>query len=68
MGEALSPGATRVEVTLTPVDGDTDLWLSHSELPSTQAEEHAKGWALFVGERLGAAVANASHQPLATKR
>ncbi len=67
MGEALAPGTTRVEVTLTPVDGDTDLWLRHSELPATHADEHAKGWALFVGERLGEAVANAAHSASAAE-
>jgi uncharacterized protein YndB with AHSA1/START domain len=55
MGEALAPGATVVEVTLTPVGEDTDVVLRHSEVPVRHADEHAKGWALFVGERLTAA-------------
>lgn len=62
MGEALAPGGTEVEVTLTPVDDDTDLLLVHRQLPSTHANEHAKGWALFVGERLGVAVTNSPHR------
>ena len=66
MGEALAPGSTQVEVTLTLVDGDTDLLLTHHELPVAYAEEHAKGWALFVGERLGLAVANQVRAAAAT--
>jgi uncharacterized protein YndB with AHSA1/START domain len=61
MGEALAPGSTQVEVTLTPVNGDTDLVLVHREVPAAHADEHAKGWALFVGERLPMAVAGATH-------
>ena len=57
MGQALAPGTTMVEVTLTPVGEDTDVVLRHSELPASQAEEHAKGWALFLGERLPVAAA-----------
>ena len=52
MGEALAPGSTIVEVTLTPVGRDTELMLRHSEVPAAFSDEHAKGWALFVGERL----------------
>ena len=56
-GQPLAPGSTTVEVTLTP-DGDaTDVVLRHSNMPATHAVDHAKGWALFVGERLPAAVA-----------
>jgi uncharacterized protein YndB with AHSA1/START domain len=57
MGEALAPGGTQVEVTLTPVGADTELVLVHRELPASHADEHAEGWARFVGERLVAAVA-----------
>ncbi len=57
MGDALAPRSTHVEVTLTPVDGDTDLVLVHREVPAVHADEHAKGWALFVGERLPTAAA-----------
>jgi uncharacterized protein YndB with AHSA1/START domain len=59
MGEALAPGSTQVEVTLTPVNGGTDLLLVHRELPAAHADEHAKGWGLYVGERLVLAVADA---------
>ena len=63
MSDALAPGSTEVEVKLTPVNGDTDLLLVHRELPATHADEHAKGWALYVGERLGTAAA-ASSRPV----
>jgi uncharacterized protein YndB with AHSA1/START domain len=59
MGEALAPGTTQVEVTLTPVGTDTDLVLVHRAVPDTHADEHAKGWALFVGERLRLVAAGA---------
>jgi uncharacterized protein YndB with AHSA1/START domain len=56
-GDALAPGTTTVEVTLTP-DGDgTELVLRHSDMPTTHAPDHAYGWQLFVGERLVAAAA-----------
>ncbi len=58
MGDALAPGSTEVEVTLTAVDGDTDVCLVHRELPGTHADMHASGWSLFVGERLGPAIAS----------
>jgi uncharacterized protein YndB with AHSA1/START domain len=51
-GQLLRPCSTRVEVTLTAVGDETDLLLRHSQLPAEHAAEHAKGWALFVGERL----------------
>ena len=56
MGDALAPGSTQVEVTLTAVNGDTDLVVVHRQVPAAHADEHAKGWALFVGERLPMAV------------
>jgi uncharacterized protein YndB with AHSA1/START domain len=52
------PGSTRVEVTLTPDDGDTILTLRHSGLPATHADEHRAGWAHFL-PRLAAAVDDA---------
>ncbi len=56
-GELLAPGSTTVEVTLSRVDGHTELVLRHTHMPSTHAADHAKGWALFVGERLPDAIA-----------
>ena len=49
-GEPLAPGSTTVEITLTPIERDTELTLRHSQMPSTHAEAHATGWALFVGD------------------
>lgn len=63
MGEALAPGTTQVEVTLTAIDADTDLLLVHRELPEPYADEHARGWALFIGERLPVAAAETTRQP-----
>jgi uncharacterized protein YndB with AHSA1/START domain len=57
MRDLVPPGSTQVEVTLT-ADGEyTEVVLRHSLLPIAQAAEHAKGWQLFVGERLAEAVA-----------
>jgi len=44
----LGPGSTRVEVTLVDDDGDTVLTLRHSDLPTSYAELHDKGWAHFL--------------------
>ena len=51
-GEALAPGSTRVEVTLTPDGDETVLVLRHFDMPSSHASDHDKGWTYFVGERL----------------
>lgn len=63
-GQALAPGSTRVEVTLTPDGGETVVQLRHFEMPTTHAGDHEKGWQHFVGECLPAAIATAgSAQP-----
>ncbi|MGW0481363.1 SRPBCC family protein [Nonomuraea sp. NPDC003214] len=55
----LGPGASRVEVTLTP-DGDgTTLTLRHSGLPAPLEEETGGGWAHLL-PRLGEAAATAT--------
>jgi uncharacterized protein YndB with AHSA1/START domain len=47
-GDATPPGASRVEVTLTP-DGDgTLLRLRHSGLVEAAVEGHAQGWDQFL--------------------
>lgn len=56
-GEPLAPGTTRVEVTMTPDNGETVLVLRHFDMPTTQAPEHEKGWTYFLGDRLAAAAA-----------
>ncbi|MEO8697299.1 MAG: SRPBCC domain-containing protein [Acidimicrobiales bacterium] len=53
-GDALDPGSTRVEVTLTPRDTGTLLVLRHYDMPATHAEDHTKGWNHFLGDRLAA--------------
>ncbi len=62
-GGPLAPGSTQVEVTLTPVDGDTELVLVHRDMPATHADDHAAGWALYVGERLRFAASGDAPQP-----
>jgi len=47
-GPQVAPGSTRVEVTLTPDDGDTIMTLRHSGLPGAHAEEHQTGWVQFL--------------------
>lgn len=49
-GEPLAPGSTRVEVTMTPEEGGTLVVLRHSEMPSTHAADHEKGWHHYLGE------------------
>lgn len=56
MGEALAPGSTEVEVILAPMNGGTEVLLVHHEVPAVHADEHTRGWALYVGERLSVAV------------
>lgn len=51
-GEPLAPGSTRVEVTMTPDEGETLLVLRHSEMPTTHAADHEKGWNHYLGECL----------------
>ncbi|WP_329520717.1 SRPBCC family protein [Spirillospora sp. NBC_01491] len=41
---AIPPGASRVEVTLTPTDGGTSLTLRHSGLPLPLEGETGDGW------------------------
>jgi uncharacterized protein YndB with AHSA1/START domain len=58
-GEAMAPGSSTVEVTLTADGDDTELLLRHSQVPAAFAPEHAQGWEHYVGELLPAAVAAA---------
>jgi uncharacterized protein YndB with AHSA1/START domain len=53
--DALQPGGSRVEITLTPKDGGTDLHLVHSDLPAHDAGAHGMGWDYGL-ERLVAAI------------
>ena len=47
-GQPVPPGASTVEVELTP-DGDgTMLRLTHRDLPPEEVEQHAHGWDHFL--------------------
>jgi uncharacterized protein YndB with AHSA1/START domain len=47
--ERLPPGASTVEVLLTPVAAGTDVEIVHRGLPEPDAEGHARGWRHFLG-------------------
>lgn len=53
----LPPGASRVEVTLTPEGRGTLVRLVHRLLPSSEREQHDGGWAYFLGRLAEAAAA-----------
>lgn len=53
---ALPPGASRVEVDLTPDGGGTTVTLRHHGLTGAVRADHARGWPVVLG-RLPAAVA-----------
>jgi uncharacterized protein YndB with AHSA1/START domain len=60
--ERLPPGASTVEVTLTP-DGDgTTVRIVHRDLPDLEARQHAVGWPHFL-ERLVVAGAGGDAGP-----
>jgi uncharacterized protein YndB with AHSA1/START domain len=46
--EALPPGASEVELTLTPTATGTRVDLHHSGLPTTEVPGHADGWTHFL--------------------
>jgi uncharacterized protein YndB with AHSA1/START domain len=47
------PGASVVEVTLTPVDGGTRLRLVHRNLPESLTKDHEAGWEELLGRLVG---------------
>jgi uncharacterized protein YndB with AHSA1/START domain len=49
--ERLPPGASTLEVTLTPHDRGTTVTVVHTGLPEPEASQHHLGWAHFL-ERL----------------
>ena len=53
-GRDLPPGASTVTVTLTPVDGGTEVRLVHEGLTDEQAVRHARGWNHFLGRLVAA--------------
>jgi uncharacterized protein YndB with AHSA1/START domain len=54
---AVSPGSTRVEVTVDAEDGGTRVVLRHHDLPDdAQAGHHRQGWELYLGRLVVAVV------------
>lgn len=51
----MGPGSTEVDITLDPADdrdgGATMLTLRH-RLPASHADDHARGWAHYVGDQM----------------
>jgi uncharacterized protein YndB with AHSA1/START domain len=47
-GPTVAPGASLVEITLTPDGDDTILALRHSGLPAAARDEHRAGWGHFL--------------------
>jgi uncharacterized protein YndB with AHSA1/START domain len=60
--DALPPGASTVEVTLTPEQDGTTVRIVHSGLPEAEARQHAIGWEHFL-ERLVTAGAGGNPGP-----
>ena len=60
--DRLPPGASTLEVTFTAVDEGTLVSVVHSGLPVPEAEQHAAGWAHFLG-RLAVAGAGGDAGP-----
>lgn len=63
----LPPGASTVEINLTPIPGGTRVSLVHRNLPPEEAQTHAVGWPHFV-KRLATAASggNPGPDPFAT--
>ena len=59
-GDAVPPGASLVEVTLTPEGSGTRLHLRHSGLPAESVVGHAEGWDFFLPTLISAAEGAAS--------
>jgi uncharacterized protein YndB with AHSA1/START domain len=57
--DRLPPGASTVEVILTPRDGGTTVTVVHTGLPEPEARQHRLGWVHFL-ERLVAAAGGGS--------
>jgi uncharacterized protein YndB with AHSA1/START domain len=58
--ETLPPGASTVEITLTPEDDGTTVRVVHRDLPVLEARQHALGWPHFLGRLV---VAGAGRDP-----
>ena len=47
--EVVSPGSTRVEITLSPAGSGTDVLLRHCGLPGdAQRAHHRQGWEMYL--------------------
>jgi uncharacterized protein YndB with AHSA1/START domain len=53
--DRLPPGASTVEVTLTPSDGGTTVTIVHAGLPVPEANQHRLGWDHFLARLILAA-------------
>ena len=60
--ERLPPGASTVEVRLTPAGGGTDVEIVHRDLPEPERSGHARGWPHFL-DRLVIAAAGGDPGP-----
>jgi uncharacterized protein YndB with AHSA1/START domain len=60
--ERLPPGASTVEVRLTPAGDGTDVEIVHRGLPADQATGFGRGWPHFLG-RLAIAAADGDPSP-----
>jgi uncharacterized protein YndB with AHSA1/START domain len=60
--DRLPPGASTVEVILTPRDRGTTVTVVHTDLPALEATQHRLGWAHFL-ERLVAAAGGSDPGP-----
>jgi len=47
-GHVVSPGSTRVEITLEPDGDETIVRLRHMDLPADETEIHADGWQHYL--------------------
>jgi uncharacterized protein YndB with AHSA1/START domain len=65
--DVLPPGASTVEVRLTPAGRGTDVELVHRDLPEPQATGHARGWPTFLS-RLAAVSARSPRSTAAADR
>jgi uncharacterized protein YndB with AHSA1/START domain len=54
-GDPVPPGASTVEVTLTPSGAGTIVRLRHSGLPTESVDGHAEGWDYFLPTLAGTA-------------
>jgi len=61
-GQALPPGGSEVEITLTPVPGGTEVTLVHRALPPSIRDDHARGWDHYLA-RIDAAAMGRSQGP-----